>query len=262
MADPHGDFIWYELITSDPDAVQGFYGAFLGWTVRKNPQAQPGTPMDYRMLLTAFGHAGGVMGINDEMRANGARPAWVGYIGVSDVDQSVRSILASGGKVFLPAFDIPMVGRIAMVSDPQGAPFYVMRGASSGTSNAFSADPSHVGHCAWNELATIDQQGALAFYQDQFGWALDGGLDMGPMGTYQFIRQPAGIFGAVMRKPPEMPVSFWNYYFRVAGIDPAISAIRSGGGKLLHGPFEVPGGEFALMAMDPQGASFGLVGPR
>ena len=59
-----------------------------------------------------------------------------------------------------------------------------------------------------------------------------------------------------------MPVSLWSFYIGVDDIDRAAKAIADNGGKILNGPMEIPGGEFALNGMDPQGASFGLVGPR
>ena len=57
-------------------------------------------------------------------------------------------------------------------------------------------------------------------------------------------------------------VSVWTYYIGVDDIDRAVAAINEGGGRILNGPMEIPGGEYALNAMDPQGAAFGLVGPR
>jgi predicted enzyme related to lactoylglutathione lyase len=68
--------------------------------------------------------------------------------------------------------------------------------------------------------------------------------------------------GAIMARMPEMPVSLWTYYIGVDDIDRAASAINERGGKIFNGPMEIPGGEFALNGIDPQGASFGLVGPR
>ena len=68
--------------------------------------------------------------------------------------------------------------------------------------------------------------------------------------------------GAVMPKMPDMPVSMWAYYFRVPDIDAGVAAITANGGTLLQEPIAIPGGDFSLMAMDPAGAAFGLVGPR
>src|SRR3546814_19857225 len=71
------------------------------------------------------GNAGGVLALNADMLAGGARPAWMGYLEVADVDKAVAAIEADGGAVHLPATDLP-VGRIAMVSDPQGAVVYLL----------------------------------------------------------------------------------------------------------------------------------------
>ena len=253
---PHGDFIWYELITPDPVAAKTFYDAVVGWNI----EAQPSGEMDYRMIGAADGQAGGVMRLTDEMQSHGARPAWLGYVGVDDVDRSVAEIEQAGGKTLMPAFDIPNVGRIAFVTDPQGAPFYVMRGATDEASTAFSTDRAQ--HIRWNELSTTDPEAAIAFYTERFGWRQEGDLDMGEMGKYRFLYQDETMIGAVMPKMPQMPVSLWSYYIGVDDIDRAAAAVKDGGGQILMGPMEIPGGEFSLNALDPQGASFGLVGPR
>jgi predicted enzyme related to lactoylglutathione lyase len=217
--------------------------------------------MDYRHISCSDGaHAGGVIRLTDEMRQHGARPVWLGYIGVEDVDATVAAIEADGGKVLKPAWDIPSVGRLALVSDPQGAPFYVMRGASDENSNAFSVDQRQ--HVQWNELSTVDADAAIGFYSRHFGWAQEGGMDMGEMGQYRFIQNDGVTIGAVMPKMPEMPVSVWSFYVGVDDIDRAVRAIGQGGGQILNGPMEIPGGDYAVNAMDPEGAAFGLVGPR
>ena len=104
----------------------------------------------------------------------------------------------------------------------------------------------------------------MKFYSDQFGWKKDGEMDMGSMGSYEFFRRAdvPGMFAGVMTRPNEMPVSLWTYYFRVADIDEAASRTKARGGQIAHGPIEIPGGEFAVNAVDPQGAMFAFVGPR
>lgn len=263
MQNKHGDFIWYELLTPDLKAAQSFYSKVVGWTF-----ADSGTPgMDYHFFFANDADGGkpqgvgGMMEINAEMQAGGARPVWLGYIGVDDVDACVGKLVAAGGNIMMAATDVPGAGRMAMVTDPQGVPFYVMRGSSDQPSLSFAADKPRPGHCAWNELATSNQAGAWQFYSDLFGWQQDGAMDMGAMGEYQFIRH-GGVLGAIMPTPPEMPVSMWSYYFRVADIDAAIVAVKESGGQVMYGPGEVPGGDFIVSGMDPQGAAFNLVGKR
>lgn len=265
MTNQHGDFVWYELMTSDADAAGDFYGKVVGWT--STSANQPG--MDYRFFSSGDGSdnkdgVGGYMAITPEMADGGARPAWVGYICVDDVDAAVAKLTASGGAVLMPAMDLEGVGRMAMVTDPQGAPFYVMKGAVDDTSHSFAALEPKVGHCAWNELSSSDPEAAKAFYGALFGWTKDGDMDMGPMGKYEFLKIADGSYaiGAVMPKMPQMPVSMWQYYFRVADIDIALAAITANGGKVILEPTPIPGGEFSVVGIDPQGAAFGLVGPR
>ena len=262
MTNPHGNFIWYELMSPDPDASKTFYEAVVGWDIEG---AQSGD-MDYRMItIPGEENAGGLLGLTAEMQANGARPTWLGYVGVDDVDAMLGSIEHAGGRTLMPARDIPGIGRFAMIADPQGAPLYIMKpippaGQEDADSTVFSVDkPMHV---RWNELTTSDPDAAITFYKRHFGWHQEGEMDMGPMGKYRFLQHAGVAIGAVMPKPPQMPASLWSYYIGVDDIDRAIGAIEAGGGKVSNGPHEIPGGEYSLHAIDPQQATFGLVGPR
>jgi predicted enzyme related to lactoylglutathione lyase len=257
MSDKQGDFIWYELLTSDADAASDFYSAVFGWQVTDSEQPS----MDYRILNMGSTPVGGLMQITTEMQDSGSEPVWLGYIDVDDVEASIDSIHQAGGILQMPAMDIPDVGRIAMVADPQGVPFYIMTAATEGESHSFSKDQPMVGHCAWNELVTTDQPAAIDFYCQQFGWQRQDEMDMGPMGSYQFLYH-GYMLGAVMTKSPDIPKPMWNYYFRVADIDAAVDTITARGGQILNGPLEIPGGEFSVNALDPQGAAFALVGSR
>ncbi len=263
MPNQHGEFIWYELLTTDSEAALAFYSAILGWQATDSDQPD----MDYRILSIQAEdtgeprEVGGLMQLTEEMCQGGAKPVWMGYIAVEDVDQAVANIVEMGGSVQLPPTDIPNVGRLAMASDPQGTPFYVMKGSSNETSLAFASDKPRVGHCAWNELITTDPEAAKAFYFKAFGWTKDGEMDMGPMGSYEFIRHN-GVIGAIMPKPEEMPLPMWHYYFRCADIDLACKVVTDNGGQILLGPEEIPGGEFMVKGVDPQGALFSLVGAR
>ena len=262
MPNPEGDMIWYELMTSDVEGARAFYGAVVGWEINEGPPEFNG----YRMITRSDGgFAGGVMPITDDMASHGARPRWLGYVHVADVDAKVAAIEAAGGKAWWGPVDIPNVGRLALVSDPQAAPFYVMKpnppeGDPSAQSDVFSVDqPQRI---RWNELSTTDQDAAIDFYARHFGIRQEGAMDMGEMGEYRFIFKDDVRIGAIMRKPPGLPVSLWSFYVGVDDIDRAARAVTDGGGIVHHGPSEIPGGEFTIIASDPQGAAFGLVGPR
>lgn len=251
MRNPHGSFVWYELITADPDAAAAFYGKVVGWSVA----TFAGGGMDYR-LFNAGGE--GVAGFMAPPPEDELPTGWTGYVGVDDVDASVAKLTAAGGEVHVEAMDLPGVGRMAMVADPQGVAFQLMRGAIDQPSTSFA--PTRVGHCAWNELATTDQPAALAFYGGLFGWAKGDVMPMGEMGDYQFLTHHGETIGAVMPRRPDGPPPGWTFYFHVADIDAAAAAIPAGGGTVHMGPADVPGGQRIVVASDPQGALFGVVG--
>jgi len=256
---PRGDYIWYELMTPDPEGSKAFYDAVVGWNIGKAEEAYNG----YRMIGTDGGFAGGVLPLNAEMQQHGARPTWLGYIHVTDVDQSIKSIEQAGGKALMPATDIPNVGRIAMVADPQGAPFYVMKpippeGRENEPSTVFS--PGKDGRCSWNELSTSDPVAARRFYGEQFGWTSDEFMDMGEHGEYRFFDHHGVRLGAVSGMMNQDQHPHWRYYFRVPSVSKAKETAEAKGGKVVMAPMEVPGGDHIIIGFDPQGAEFALVG--
>lgn len=255
MANPQGTPIWYELVAADPDAAKAFYDPVMGWTVEDRPAG----PMDYRMIGTPDGDAvGGLAGIGADTPAAAATPGWRMYVGVDDVDATVAAILRAGGSERIAPFDLPNVGRMALVADPQGIAFFVMRGHSPQRSTSF--DPHRLGRCSWNELATPDQAGANAFYAEVFGWTYPDAMTMpGDMGDYVFVDCAGQRLGATMTARVEGPPPNWQFYFRVADIDAAAEAVRAGGGTVLMGPHDVPGGDRIIVASDPSGALFGAV---
>lgn len=254
MASTARPFVWYDLMTTDPQAALAFYGAVVGWTSELMDNS--GTP--YHLLMAGGVPAGGLMAIPIE--AAGARPVWMGYVGVEDVDAAADSIRQAGGAVHHAPQDIPGVGRFAVVADPQGAAFQLFKGVPS--DDATAPTPMSPGSIGWHELHSSDPEAAFRFYESQFGWRRDEAMDMGPMGTYQLFATTGDACGGMMRLPEGMPASNWLYYFAVDDIDRAKAALEAEGGQTLNGPMEVPGGAWIVQALDPQGAMFALVGMR
>jgi predicted enzyme related to lactoylglutathione lyase len=260
---PQGSFIWYELMTTDAAAAKRFYDPVVGWSV-ETEQVAP--DVNYRMINRSDGGmAGGLLELTQEMQDGGARPMWLGYLHATDVDAKVDEIKADGGQVVMAPWDQPGVGRLAMVTGPEGAPFYLMdpippEGKPDAVSDAFSVDqPQHV---RWNELWSSDPARSVDFYASRFGWVQNGDMDMGEMGKYQFFELNGTMIGAVMPRMPDVPASMWNFYIGVDDIDRAAEAVKAAGGQVFQEPIQIPGGEYALNGTDPQGALFGLVGPR
>lgn len=265
MGNPVGSFIWYELMTTDPEAAAAFYGAVVGWKMvgDSDPQA---SGIDYRLWMRDDGgNAGGVLRLTPEMCDQGAHPCWLPYIYVPDVDLEIDAITREGGKVQMPATDMH-VGRIAMVTDPQGIPLYLMNpippadAPPDAESDVFS--PTELQRVAWNELASPDQKASEEFYARHYGYEFNNSMPMGEMGSYDFIDHHGQCLGAVMQRQDEGQPAAWTFYFRVPSIDAGHAAVKANGGTALMDPVEVPGGEWVFHALDPQGATFGLVGVK
>lgn len=122
----HGAFSWSELMTTDPAAAAEFYGKLFGWTVETMDM---GTG-PYRVVKAGDSAVGGIMGMPPD--SGPMPPMWGCYVTVKDVDATVRDCPALGGKLCAPPMDIPGVGRMAVLQDPQGAVINVMTYASNG----------------------------------------------------------------------------------------------------------------------------------
>lgn len=265
MSNPHGSFIWYELMTPDAAAAARFYGAVVGWQIAEEPVAPPGA-MDYRMIgRSDGGHAGGVLRLSPDMQAQGAQPLWVAYLSVPDVDLAVAALTADGAQLLMPKTTLP-VGDIAMLADPMGAVFYVMRPVPPASQPDAVSDvfhPSQPQHVRWNELQTADVPRALAFYARHFGFAFNDRMPMGPvMGDYHFIDHGAQRVGGLMKTADPAQPGGWTFYFGVPSASAARRAIVDHGGTIRMDLHEVPGGDWVVVATDPQGAAFGIVGPK
>ena len=262
MSSAQGKFVWYDVMTTDTEAAEAFYKKVVGWEAKDSGM----TERYYGIFSKDAAMVAGCMPIPDDAKAMGAKPAWMGYIGVDDVDDAARRVTAAGGKIMRPPADIPNVGRFAVAADPQGAGFMLFKGASD--QQPAPVPPMKTGHVGWHELHAGDGKTAFDFYGNLFGWTKTTAMDMGPMGTYQMFSNGQmegmgdGSVGGMMTKMPQTPMPHWLYYFAADAIDQAAARVKAAGGQVLNGPMEVPGGMWTIQCLDPQGAMFAMVGPK
>jgi uncharacterized protein len=249
-AEIRGRFVWHELMTTDPQAAGAFYSKVLPWKTQAS-----GMP-DYTLWVAGKTQTGGLMAQPESARQSGAPPSWLVYIGTPDVDGTAAAAQRLGGKVLKAPTDIPTVGRYAVLADPQGAAFAVFTpGASPSGGAGGSSDFS------WHELATSDQQGALAFYSELFGWSRGPAHDMGPGGIYQLLEHGGAQVGGVYKLMDTSKPPHWLTYIRVASADRAAAAAKAAGGQITQGPIDVPGGSRVAHILDPQGGAFAVHEP-
>jgi predicted enzyme related to lactoylglutathione lyase len=116
-----GTFCWDELHTKDMAGAKKFYGGVFGWAGKGDEGG-----MEYWHWQNAGKEFGGM---TSHMGGPTVPPHWLAYIAVSDVDSVTKKVETLGGKVMMPAMDIPKVGRFSVVQDPTGAVFSPFRSA-------------------------------------------------------------------------------------------------------------------------------------
>jgi uncharacterized protein len=245
-----GNIVWFDLLTTDPQAAAEFYTQVIGW------KAQPFDGGPYTMFVGGQGPLGGTAALDPENRS-GARPRWTASVYVDDVDAAAAEARRLGGRVLAEPATFPKVGRFATIADPQGATIDLFKPKDPIALH----DASQPDEFTWCELLTTDHQAAFAFYSQLFGWKQSGEMDMGPMGQYLIYRNAGGDrdLGGMFTKSKDMPMPpTWFHYVHVKELDATLERATAKGGQVMNGPMEIPGGGRIVQLLDPQGAAFAL----
>lgn len=250
-----GRFVWYELLSTDPQAAIAFYTKVAGWTTQKFEHG------DYTMFVGSQGPLGGVTLLPEAARKLGAGQYWQANVEVPNVEETILEVKRLGGQIYVSE-DVPTVGRFAVIADPQGAVISVFTPASDMASH----DSTKHGEFSWAELFTSDHTAAFEFYRGIVGWDKVDEMDMGPMGTYLMFGRGKTALGGMMTKPPGMKTpdgrdvpNAWLFYLTVTDFEAALERAKAAGATVLNGPMPVPGGQQIVQLMDPQGGAFALV---
>lgn len=246
----HGDFCWYDLMTTDTGAAAKYYGAVFGWATEAMDAGDP----PYTMWKADGAPFGGLLTLPKHVPA-GTPPHWMAYVTVDDVDTTTARAVELGATVIVPGTDIPGMGRFSVLADPQGAVIALWMTVAS--PECADEAPLPVPRISWHELATSDWKKAAEFYDELFGWKTINEHDMGPVGVYRIFGREAPT-GGMFNRPQEMPVNAWLYYVEVTDAEAAVGQVTENGGQVLNGPMEVPGGDRVAQCMDAQGAAFAI----
>lgn len=242
-----GSIVWHELMTTDVRSAAAFFAKVAGWTA--HPWSVDNT---YTMFVRQNRQVAGLMGLPDEARAMGTPPCWMTYIGTPDVEATARQAVALGGVIHKAPQDIPTVGRFSIIGDPQGAHFVAFTPA--GPAQGMSTDADF----PWHELATSDIDAAFDFYERLFGWERAEAYH-GPMGRYQTIGHLGRTFGGISQRPMGVPGGpGWLPYITIKDAQATARVITAIGGRVSHGPMQVPGGGWIVQGADPQAAIFAV----
>ena len=247
MADNNGKFVWFEHVSRDPAQAQRFYGELFGWKVETFTAMGP---EKYEMIKAGDSQIGGYQ----KLEAKDTRPPhWISYLAVPDVDAGLAAATAAGAKVVAPAFDVPTVGRMGGIVDPQGAALMLFRGAGEGP----ASDATKAGEFCWNELWVRDAAAAVAFYTKAFGYT-QREMDMGPEGKYHILEKNGVGRGGVFSAPEGVP-AMWLPYVQVEDCDALAARAKRLAAKVHVEPTDIPNiGRFTVL-LDPQGAAIAAI---
>jgi len=256
---PAGSHCWLDLATSDLAAAKEFYTQVLSFGYLEVPMPG-GAPGVYTMLAVGDGQQGGARELGPEEKQAKVPPHWMVYTAVDDVDATAAKAVELGGRVMVPAFDIPDTGRMAVLEGPNGEAFAVWDRNSPHPGSSVT-DRNQTGAFCWAELAAREPDTSGPFYAGLFGWEPKDGAFPGHPYTvfHNGEQQAAGMF----LMPSEMggAPTAWLIYFMVPDTPAAVARTEELGGRALSPVMQIPGVGTVCTLMDPQGAVFGIVGP-
>lgn len=223
---PPVHFSRYILRTTDVEAAGAFYDAVLG---RRED---------------------GIVLLHESAIARGARPHWLGQIGVRElggVDAVATRFIELGATHLGPPTG---VADFAIFRDPGGAIISVTDSTATSAAGV-----------AWHQLNTYEPGHAARNYSALFGWSLNEEIDLGPLGRHRSFsfgtgETNAGAISDVEGRPGVH--THWLYFFAVPSVDVAIERVRAHGGIVIE-PIELPNGTRVAVCDDPQGAAFGVI---
>jgi uncharacterized protein len=252
---PNGNFVWFELSTSDPGAAKQFYSTLFGWQAEDMPM---GPGMTYTMFRLNGRDTGGAYAMKEEDRQLGIPPNWLLYISVPSADAAIASALEHGGSAMSPAIDIPTVGRMAVLQDPVGAVFAVFEPGNHKGVGIYS-EPNAF---CWADLQTPDRERTAPFYRSMFGWELVTGKDKDPNSYLHIKNGDQGIGGLPeSRNLPPSVMPHWLPYLQCTDCAAQTAKAEQLGARVIVPTTTVDGQLSFSVVADPQGAVFALYAP-
>lgn len=247
-----GTFNWPELATKDQDGAKKFYSSLFGWEIKDQDMGPQGT---YTIFTLGGSDVAALYTMDAGQASTGMPPYWGTYITVEDADAAAAKAKTLGGTIIMEPFDVMEHGRMAVITDPQGATFCVWQ-AKKHCGVQVYGEPNSLG---WTQLNAKDTGVAKKFYTELIGWKTQD-MPMAQGGDYTTWLKADGPAGGMMPMPPGVPApSHWLPYFAVTNVDDAAKKAGSLGAATHVPPTDIPGiGRFSVHA-DPQGAAFALV---
>jgi uncharacterized protein len=260
---------WIDTSQPDPDGAVDFYGGLFGWELES--VMPPGAPGKYFLARLRGRDVAAVSSLPE-----GAPPIamWDTYVAVASADETASKVREAGGVVVKEPFDVMDAGRMAVLTDPDGAVFCVWQ-AGRHIGARIVNEPGSVN---FNDLHTRDLERAKTFYGAVFGWEtleLGGGFQAWTLPGYgDFLELddpdlrarlaelggPTGFedvvasLSRIADDQPDVP-PHWGVTFAIDDTDATARKAEELGGTVVVPPFDAPWVRMTVIA-DPWGATF------
>jgi predicted enzyme related to lactoylglutathione lyase len=241
----NGSFCWPEIATTDRKRSDTFYGELFGWDIRNAPGGF------YGIAHLKDRAVAGIYELMPDQVKQGVPSHWAAYVKVASADASATKAAELGGKILAAPFDVPGIGRMAVLEDPTGA--CVSLWEARGFEGSSLVDEP--GAPCWYELGTTDAAKAKAFYSALFGWTWKDSP-----GYSEFNNGSLNAGGMMAMGPEQKGIpSHWRVYIQVPDCDAVAKACMALGGQVHVPPMDIPCvGRFAVLNA-PDGAYFSVI---
>jgi predicted enzyme related to lactoylglutathione lyase len=247
LKDQIGHFCWWSLMTKDVISANDFYQQLFDWQLDEIDIPGQGKTTIYSAGRGGFGNP---ILLEPDFPAPSH---WMTYLVVENVDDACELAKKLGGDVCVPPFDIPTIGRTAVVQDPVGSAFHIFTPMQD--DDNLNMIGGGLGEICWMELMVENPAMVSPFYAGLFGWKFAEPMPMNGGEYISFTVNNVQVGGILKRPPgvPEMP-PLWMNYFSVPSVAKWSDKVTSLGGKLLMPKTEIPETGFFALVEDPTGA--------
>lgn len=244
-----GKFVWYDLATPALGEQQAFYRDVFGWTFRS-----PGVSEDDYVLVLNQGRAIAGMFRAEPPGGEQDGATWISLFSVNDVDRAARDTEAAGGRVEVPAATVSLRGRHALLRDPAGALFGVMRSSSGDPPD----EEVPLGDILWVDLFARDISAMAAFYGKLAPWDITERVVAESM-EGRLLSANGLPRAGIVPVDEEANRSAWVPYVRVEDVQATLDrAVEKGGFVIVAPDPAILDGQLGIF-VDPHGAVMGVV---
>ncbi|MFQ5582862.1 MAG: VOC family protein [Calditrichia bacterium] len=240
-----GKFVWHDLLTQNVSAAKKFYGGLFGWEFEAIDDTL------YTLIKLNGNAIGGI--VYSDLKKDVNESQWLSYLSVADVDKAVHYFEENDGQVLRKPWNLKARGRVAVVTDPQGALLVLIK--------SVNGDPPDkkptTNDWLWDELLAGDTHSATSFYRNLIGYDEEI-IDKKNERSYHILKYEEKPRAGVVKNPWPKVRPNWLPYVRVE--DPVSVAKHAAelGGKIIFAPqLEVRKGSVGIIG-DPTGAAVAI----